>query len=95
MTFGLHPRTRRFLLGAAAIWVLLGLEIGVFYSHAPYPALVTVVLVAGLLELLIMTLLFLHLSEEVWGFSAILYSLLLLAILLVGVLVLLMKVFFE
>ena len=95
MTFGINPRTRKFLAGAIAIWTLIGLEIGVFYSHAPYSVLVPVALAVALAELMIMTVLFLRLKEEAWGFSAVLYPLLLLAILLVGTLTLLMKVFFE
>lgn len=95
MTFGINPRTRKYLLGIVGIWALIGVEIGAFYGHAPYPALVPVAFVVALGEWAIMTLLFLRLKEEAWGFSAVLYALLLLAVLLVGTLVLLMRVFFE
>jgi hypothetical protein len=95
MSVTLHPRTRRFLIGAVGIWLLLGVEIGVFYSHAARPVLVPVALVAGLLEWLIITVLFLQLDEEPWIFSVALYPLLLLAVLLVGTLTLLLRVFFE
>jgi heme/copper-type cytochrome/quinol oxidase subunit 4 len=94
MTFGVNPRTRKYLLGIASIWVLIGIEIGAFYAHAPRPALVPVCLVAAFCEWAIMTLLFLRLKEEAWGYSAVLYALLLLAVLVVGTLVLLMRVFF-
>lgn len=95
MILKLHPRSRKFLLGIAGIWLLLALQIGVFYAHAPWPLLVPVALVAGLLEWLILTLLFLHLKEEAWTFSVALFPFLLLAVLLVGTLTLLMRVFFE
>ena len=95
MTFGINPRSRKYLLGIVGIWVLTGIQIGAFYSHAPYPALATVALVMALGEWAIMTLLFLRLKEEPLGFAVVLYALLLLAVLVVGTLVLLMRVFFE
>ena len=91
----LQPRTRKSLIGIIAIWALLGVEIGAFYSRAPWAVLVPVALVAGLLEWLAITVLFLHLDEESWCFSIALYPALLLAVLLVGTLTLLMHVFFE
>jgi hypothetical protein len=95
MTFGVNPRTRKYLFGIVGIWVLIGIETGVFCAHAPNPALVPVAVVVALGEWAIMTLLFLRLKEEAWGYSTVLYALLLLAVLLVGTLVLLMRVFFE
>lgn len=95
VNFRIHQRSQKFFFGAVGIWLLLGVEVGTFYAHAPWPALVPVVLVCGLGEWLIMTLVFLRLKEEPWGFSAILYPLLLLAVMLVGTLTLLMRVFFE
>lgn len=95
MTFGVNPRTRKYLFGLVGIWMLIGIETGVFYAHAPNPALVPVAVVVALGEWAIMTLLFLRLKEEAWGYSTVLYALLLLAVLLVGTLVLLMRVFFE
>ena len=95
MILRIQPRTRKFLIGMMGIWLLLGLELGVFYAHAPWPVLVPVGLLAGLLEWLILTLLFLHLKEVSWAFSVAFFPLLLLAVLLVGTLTLLMRVFFE
>lgn len=95
MIAGFRSRNRRFLAGAIGIWMLLGIELGVFYSHAPWAVLVPVVLVAGLCEWLIIILLFLHFKEEPWGFTVVLFPLLLLAVLLVGTLNLLLRVFFE
>lgn len=89
----IHPRSRKFLIGLVGIWLLLGLQLGVFYANAPWPVLVPVGLLTGLLEWFILTLLFLHLKEEPWAFSVALYPLLLLAVLLVGTLTLLMRVF--
>lgn len=95
MKLTMHPKTRKYLAGAAGIWLLLGLEIGLFYAHVAWPTLVTIALLAALGEWLIMTVIFLQLDEERWGFSAVLFPLLLLAVLLVGTLQLLMRVFFE
>jgi uncharacterized membrane protein SirB2 len=95
MNLRINPRSQKYLLGMAGIWLLLGVEIGTFYAQAPWPALVAVALVCALGEWLIMTLIFLHLKEEPWGFSTVLYPLLLLAVLLTGTLVLLLKVFLE
>ena len=95
MNLGLSQESRKILFGTAGIWLLLGIQIGTFYSHAPWPALVPVVMVCALGEWLIMTLIFLRLKEEPWGFSVILYPLLLLAVMIVGTLELLLRVFFE
>ena len=95
MSHTLQPRTRKSIIGIVAIWLLLGVEIGVCYSRSSWAVLVPVALVAGLLEWLVITVLFLHLDEESWFFSVALYPLLLLAVLLVGTLTLLMHVFFE
>jgi hypothetical protein len=91
----LVPRTRRYLAAGIAIWVLLGIEIGTYYSHAPYSVLVPVALMCGLGAWLLITLVLLHFDEEAWGFLVVFYPLLLLATLLVGTIVLLMRVFFE
>lgn len=95
MNLPINRRSQKYLLGAAGIWLLLGIQIGTFYVQAPWPALVPIALLCALGEWLIMTLIFLHLNEEPWGFSAVLYPLLLLAVLLVGTLLLLMRLFFE
>ncbi|MGH7906436.1 MAG: hypothetical protein ACREP6_07385 [Candidatus Binataceae bacterium] len=95
MTFRLHTRTRRFVVGLVAIWCLVGLEIGVFYAHTPSPILIPVILIAALIELMITTLLFMRLDEEPIGFAAILYNLLLLAALIVGTITLLMMTYFQ
>jgi heme/copper-type cytochrome/quinol oxidase subunit 4 len=95
MIAGLRSQPWRYLIGLIGIWLLLGLEIGVFYSHAPWPVLVPVAMVAGLCEWLIIILFFLHFKKEPWGFSVVLFPLLLLAVLLVGTLNLLLRVFFE
>ena len=95
MILRMNPATRKYLLAAAGIWLMLGLEIGVYYSHAPWPVLVTIALVAGLIEWLILTLVLLHLKEEQWFFSVTLFPLLLLAVMIVGTLLLIMRVFFE
>jgi heme/copper-type cytochrome/quinol oxidase subunit 4 len=91
----INRQSRRYLFGITGIWLLLGVQIGVHYAHAPWSALVPVALICALGEWLIMTLIFLRLKEEPWGFSAVLYPLLLLAVLLVGTLLLLLRVFFE
>jgi hypothetical protein len=91
----IHGTTRRFILAIIGVWLLLGLEIGVFYSHAPPAVLVPVVGVCAVLEWMLMTLILMRLEEEPVGFATVLYPLLLLAAMIVGTVTLLMVVFFE
>jgi hypothetical protein len=92
MTF--YPRTRRFLIGQVAIWLLFGLEVGVYYASPPNLVLTTVLLVVAGIEIFIFTALFMEFMYSPVGYGLVIYFLLALAALIVGTLDLLLLGYF-
>ena len=88
------PSTFVYVIVAAFLTVLTGMEIGVFYVHALRPVLVPVLIALSGAKFALVVMFFMHLKYDSWGYSAIFFPLLLLAALIICVLLALMTVFF-
>ena len=65
-----HPGTATYLIVAALLTLLTGMEVTVFYVHALGPALLPVLLVLAAAKFALIALFYMHLRFDRWPYSA-------------------------
>jgi cytochrome c oxidase subunit 4 len=66
-----HPGTAVYLIVAAFLALLTGMEITVFYVHALRPVLVPVLLLLSAAKFALVVMFYMHLRFDRWAYSAV------------------------
>ena len=88
-----HPGTAVYVIVAAFLAVLTGMEITVFYVHALEPVLVPVLLLLSAAKFVLVVMFYMHLRFDRWTYSAVFLFELFFAVAVVGSLLALFAAF--
>jgi cytochrome c oxidase subunit 4 len=89
-----HPGTTTYLIVAALLTLLTGMEVTAFYVQALKPVLLPVLLFLSAAKFALVVMFYMHLKFDRWAYSAIFLCQLLIAALVILSLSLLFAVFF-